>query len=125
MVDAGFPYGGFGTFEVLFFSVFGLIVLVIIISIGKSVAQGVSNHNSPRLTVPASVAAKRTAVRGGGETMARTVYYATFEVESGDRMELSLSGKEYGLLAEGDKGHLTFQGTRFVSYEREQEHRQE
>ena len=41
------------------------------------------------------------------------------EVESGDRMELNLSGQEYGLLAEGDRGKLTFQGTRYLGFERE------
>ena len=48
-----------------------------------------------------------------------TSYYATFEVESGDRMELSVSGREYGLLAEGDRGRLSFQGTRYLGFERE------
>ena len=38
---------------------------------------------------------------------------------SGDRMELRLSGAEYGMLAEGDRGRLTFQGTRYLSFERE------
>ena len=47
-----------------------------------------------------------------------THYYATFEVESGDRMEFELRGNEYGLLAEGDLGKLTFQGTRYLSFER-------
>ena len=51
--------------------------------------------------------------------MASTTYYATFQVESGDRMELRLSGAEYGMLAEGDRGRLTFQGTRYLSFERE------
>lgn len=44
--------------------------------------------------------------------------YATFQVESGDRMELRLAGNEYGLLVEGDKGKLSFQGTRFLGFER-------
>jgi hypothetical protein len=48
-----------------------------------------------------------------------THYHVTFEVESGDRMELSMSGSEYGMLAEGDTGRLTFQGTRYLSFERE------
>ena len=52
-------------------------------------------------------------------TTSSTWYYATFEVESGDRMELALSGSEYGMLAEGDTGKLTFQGTRYLSFERE------
>ena len=47
-----------------------------------------------------------------------TSYYVTFQVESGDRMELSVRGKEYGLLAEGDYGRLTFQGTRYLGFQR-------
>lgn len=42
----------------------------------------------------------------------------TFEVKSGDRMELSVAGKEYGQMAEGDVGELSFQGTRFLGFER-------
>lgn len=45
-------------------------------------------------------------------------YYVTFEVESGDRMELHVPGREYGQLAEGDKGKLSFQGTRYLGFER-------
>jgi len=39
-------------------------------------------------------------------------------VESGDRFELQLQGQEYGLLVEGDRGKLTFQGTRFLEFQR-------
>ena len=45
-----------------------------------------------------------------------TIYYVTFQVESGDRMEFSVSGTEYGMLVEGDEGRLTFQGTRYLSF---------
>ena len=48
-----------------------------------------------------------------------TSYYATFEVESGDRLELQVSDYEYGQLAEGDRGKLTFQRKRFLQFERE------
>ncbi len=47
-----------------------------------------------------------------------TSYYVTFQVASGDRMELPVSGSEYGMLAEGDYGDLTFQGTRYLRFER-------
>ena len=30
-----------------------------------------------------------------------------------------MSGTEYGLLIEGDKGNLSFQGTRYLGFERE------
>ena len=45
-----------------------------------------------------------------------TWYYATFQVESGDRMELSIPDRDYGYLVEGDRGSLAFQGTRFLSF---------
>lgn len=55
----------------------------------------------------------------GYHTTISTTYYVTFQVESGDRMEMSVSGSEYGTLAKGDKGKLTFQGTRFLTFNRE------
>ena len=39
-------------------------------------------------------------------------------VRAGDRMELEVPDMEYGLLVEGDRGRLTFQGTRFLGFER-------
>lgn len=90
------------------------------------------NNNSPRLTVSARIVAKRQNtthnnqpnagdISGahGFHTISSTSYYVTFQVDSGDRMELSVSGSEYGVLAEGDKGQLTFQGTRYLTFDRE------
>ena len=48
-----------------------------------------------------------------------TWYYVTFEVESGDRIELGVNGTEYGMLVEGDYGKLSFQGTRYLGFERQ------
>ena len=47
-----------------------------------------------------------------------TAYYATFQFDSGDRMEFAIDGAEYGMLAEGDAGQLTFQGTRYLGFVR-------
>ena len=47
-----------------------------------------------------------------------TAYFVTFQVQSGDRMELCVPAENYGLLAEGDCGELIFRGTRFQSFER-------
>ena len=47
-----------------------------------------------------------------------TTYYVTFEVESGDRIELVVPSSEYGFMVEGDQGKLTFQGTRYISFDR-------
>lgn len=79
------------------------------------------NNHSPRLTVPATVVAKRTDVSHsssanagdmsgahGYDTSTFTSYYVTFQVESGDRMEFEVDGSDYGLLVQGDIGKLSF-----------------
>ena len=100
----------------------------------KSVAW-ISNNNSPILTVDAVIVSKREDVSvhrhgnagdvtgaHGYHTTSSTTYYVTFEMENGERKELHVSGKEYGLLAEGDSGKLTFQGTRYKGFERSIRH---
>ena len=90
-----------------------------------------SDYSSPRLTVSARIVGKRQNtthnnqpnagdISGahGYHTISSTSYYITFQVESGDRMELSVSGTEYGMLSEGDTGKLTFQGTRYLDFNR-------
>jgi hypothetical protein len=51
-------------------------------------------------------------------TSTSTSYYATFEFESGDRLEMRIPHGEFGYLVEGDIGRLTFQGTRYKGFER-------
>ena len=117
-----FMFGG--GFEILFFLIFALVLCLFIVMIVRGVSQWHRNNNSPRLTVDAAVVAKRTEVShhhhsGAGNahyTTSSTWYYVTFQVESGDRMELPVSGREYGLLVEGDRGRLTFQGTRYLGF---------
>lgn len=113
----------FGLFNILFTIVFVAVAVVIIVTAIRSLGQWAKNNNSPRLTVPATVVAKRINVdhhngNDAAQYHSSTTYYATFQVESGDRMELRLAGNEYGLLVEGDKGKLSFQGTRFLGFER-------
>ena len=45
-------------------------------------------------------------------------YYTTFQKQSGERIEFRLSGKEYGMLVEGDRGILRFQGTRYLGFKK-------
>lgn len=42
----------------------------------------------------------------------------TFELENGKRLELGVKDPEYGMLAEGDRGRLSYQGTRYLGFER-------
>ncbi|MEK4230995.1 DUF2500 domain-containing protein [Solibacillus sp. FSL H8-0538] len=97
---------------IIFIIVFSMLAFTII----SKFMEGIKNNNSPLLNVPAQVVAKRTKVQGSNSY---TTYYVTFEVHSGDRMELKLSGSDYGMFAEEDLGILSFQGTRFVSFKRQ------
>ena len=100
---------------VMFVLVFGIIIVTMV----RGVGEWNKNNHSPKLTVPVTVVAKRSDVDRGIETMHTfTSYYVTFQVESGDRMEFEVSDMEYGMLAEGDRGMLTFQGTRYLSFQR-------
>ena len=105
-------------FPILFLVVLGMILYTII----GNISTWNKNNHSPRRTVPATVVAKRTEVsrHHTDDTMAHTftTYYVTFQVESGDRMELTVSGSDYGMLVEGDIGKLSFQGTRYLGFER-------
>lgn len=122
----------FNLIEMLFPIMFILIFIIIVFTFVKGIATWFKNNNSPRLTVSARIVAKRQNttrnnqpnagdISGahGFHTISSTSYYVTFQVDSGDRMELSVSGSEYGVLAEGDKGQLTFQGTRYLTFDRE------
>ena len=118
----------FAIFPIIFSLMFLLVFGVVIFGLIKGISQWNKNNHSPRLTVPATVVAKRTNVSHhhhnhgvdhvGHHTSTSTSYYVTFQVDSGDRMELHMTGQEYGMLVEGDKGYLTFQGTRYLGFER-------
>ncbi len=109
-------------FPIMFFLIFGIIVF----SVVKGISQWSYNNKQPVLSVTAKIVSKR-AETSNSSTMhdghhhhsSSTFYHVTFQVESGDRMELQISGSEYGLLAEGDVGKLVFQGNRYKSFERE------
>lgn len=110
-------------FPVFFIAIFTIVIGTFIVTAVRGVSTWSKNNASPRLTVDATVVTKRTASSSHrsqhGHRHYHTYYYATFQVESGDRMELSVTGEEYGMLVEGDVGKLTFQGTRYLGFERQ------
>lgn len=86
---------------IMFQLVFVCVCAVILFLIVKNISTWNKNNHSPRLTVPATVVTKRTQVTQqqhanagdptgahGFSTTTSTSYYVTFQVESGDRMEL-------------------------------------
>lgn len=111
-----------GTFGIIWSALFLFIMGTIIVTVVKGIAQWVKNNNSPRMTLTSVLVTKRnhsSRHRGAnGHRHTTTSYYATFQLESGERIELRVSGEEYGMLVEGDIGYLTFQGTRYLGFER-------
>lgn len=126
---------GFGGFHTMFSIVFFIITvgfIVILVSFVKNIMIWNKNNHSPQLTVSATIVSKRMNISRhrhanagditgahGYYTTLTTYYYITFEFDSGDRMEFPVKSSEYGTLAEGDRGNLCFQGTRYLSFERD------
>lgn len=127
------PFGGFGN---SMFTIVPIIIMIgfvfvfgtIIVRSVQGAKQWKRNNESPVLTVDATVVTKRSDVHyyhndTGTDNMSHmssstTYYFATFEVASGDRMEFKIRDTEYGMLVERDTGKLTFQGTRYLGFER-------
>ncbi|MBR0137775.1 MAG: DUF2500 domain-containing protein [Erysipelotrichaceae bacterium] len=127
----GFGFGQFNLMRAIFLTVFLTVFGIVIYVFIQAFRQWHYNKQQPRLSVEATAVSKRTEVSTSSTPVAgdatgahgftsssSTWYYVTFEVESGDRMEFSVSGSDYGMIAEGDFGKLSFQGTRFLSFER-------
>lgn len=90
-----------------------LLALCIVATVAaSSAAEAYRNRYWPRLTVPARVAATRP------EPGSRRHVYVTFQVESGDCLELCVKSMAGNALSTGDTGRLTFQGSRFMSFEK-------
>lgn len=101
----------------LFFVVFAGIVGVVLKSVVSGVGRTRANRSAALLRRPARVVAKRHGVAGGSST-AGSRYFATFEFPDGSREEFPMMGEAYGMLAEGDAGLLTSQGTWFKGFQR-------
>ena len=132
------PIGG--GFDAMFTIVPMIVAIGFVVVIGliiyRVIQGGIEwnrNNHSPVLSVDAKVVGKRMAVShhhhnhvnnaAMSHHSSSTTYFATFEVQSGDRVELRLPDKEYGMLVESDKGILTFQGTRYKGFERNKKNR--
>lgn len=107
---------------IFFLLIFAVVIGLFFYILFQAAARQKKNRAAPELVTAAAVVAKREQYRGSLNHDSHRVftrYYATFQVSSGDRMELEVPSEEYGLLAEGDVGRLTFRGDQFLRFERE------
>lgn len=109
--------------------IFVIVMIVIIaISAGSGLLQWGRNNSSPTLTIPARIVSKRSEIRQqqlqdeGVASRTSTTYYLTYEIEGGSRMEFKVDGHEYGMSAEGDRGQLSYQGTRYHGFQRQSQY---
>lgn len=116
----------FGIMPIFVGVMFVIVIGILIVRAVNGAKQWKKNNDSPVLTVDATVVSKRTNVshyhhsdaNNMSHTTSSTTYFTTFQVTSGDRMEFMVHDSDYGMLVEQDSGKLTFQGTRFLGFER-------
>lgn len=109
---------GFGGVDMMFSIVPIFMVIIFVIIIVTMISRGVNygaQKTKPEHTIGAKVLTKRQHVWGDHS---RTSYYATFELEDGQRIEFLIPKNKIGYIVEGDAGALTHQGTLFVEFTR-------
>lgn len=117
----------------MFNIVFILVIVIFIVSIVRNVSEWNRNKHSPLLSIDAVVKSKRistsaTQIPNGGDasgaqgfhTTTTTYHYVTFQFESGDCMEFRVNSSEYASLSDGYKGKLSFQGSRYIRFDRQE-----
>lgn len=108
-------------FELVYFLVFGAVLVMFVYVIGSNLSEYFRNNAAPQETADATIVGKREVVHHHhNQNGIHTSYshYATFEFANGERIELRMRGKQAGLLVEGDRGRLSWQGNRFLGFER-------
>ena len=116
-----FGFNMFSIMGILFPIVFLVIFVFIIFAVIKGLKEWSHNNAQPQIPAEALIVAKRGQRHhhnNNGSHHTSETYYVTFQFRSGDRTEIQVPPREYGMLAEGDEGVVTLQGTRFIGFER-------
>lgn len=91
------------------------VVMVVSVYFARS-AKEATRRQGTRHVGECAVVAKRTQVAAGG--IGGQTYFATFEANGGQRLELEVPKDIYGVIAEGDLGVLTFVNDLCLEFER-------
>lgn len=119
-------------FPVLFDLIFFLVLGVFVFVIASAIIRFLRNQASPEMVEEATVVTKRMETRSSGSMAMHygsghhhgthhhtyTRYFITFEFADGRRQEFQVTNSDYGLIAEHDKGRLSYRGTRFNGFSR-------
>lgn len=109
------------SFIIMFSVVIGFIAVVV-------VRQWIKDKHSPRVVTLATITDKpiekrrirrpRTSSAPGMKTHIMYIYYVIFDLEGGDHLKLQVSKAKYDKLKKGTTGKLTFQGKKYISFEK-------
>ena len=109
----------------IFFTCIGFILYKLV----EGISEWHTNNQSPRENSSVKVVTKRQEVshhinmnnmnNNMNQSTTSSRYFVTFEFSNGQRREFSVKNKVYGQIADGDKGQLTYQGTRFIDFYRQ------
>lgn len=111
-------FGAFDGLPIFFRLTFIIIVVFVVGNILYHLGNWQLNNMAEKQTVECIVKDKFSKVRGGRETAAYETYYVSFEFDSKERVILRVNFSDYGQMSVGDKGDLTFQRKRFISFNR-------
>ncbi len=95
------------------------VLVVILLSIPLLYVSKLSREteNNQAKTDLAKVVTKRIRVRH--VLLPATCYFVTFEIEKGGkRLEFRVSGKNYGLVVEGDRGNIKYTNNILLEFNR-------
>lgn len=108
-----------GSFTVLFLGLVAVALLLITGTVVAGMLRTTRQRLAPHQSAEARIVEKRTEVTGGGELRVHQHYFVTFEFPDGRRLELAVPTQESGMLVTGDRGTLTWQGTRYLGFARQ------
>lgn len=114
---------------IMAYTLFFLFFFVVLCIIGYSVVSGIiewdRNNKSPVISEEVKVADKRKVRHthhhkhnGHHHVTHSSSYYMTFKSSDGEIKEFRVSRDDYATFDEGEYGTLTYQGTRFLGFER-------
>lgn len=105
--------------------VFFLIVFILLLFfISKGMQESTENNLKPVIPVSVLIVSKRVAISHNHNSPSRvnaTIprYFIGVQYTNGEMQEFVVSGIDYEVIETGAKGVLSFQGSKFIDFERE------
>ena len=98
-----------------------IVIVAFCVILGLGITQYIKNENSPIVATKAKLIDKKcdttTSTDANGAVTVNETLYLTFELDTGSAMKYVVGGRIYRSVPLNEWGTLTFQGTRFLSFE--------